>query len=551
MRTRFNLPVPMRDGVVTAADVYLPESAGSFPVVVARTPYNKNTEFAVAKARLYTSRGYAFAWMDVRGRGDSDGVFTPYRYEGLDGYDAVEWAAAQDWSNGDIVTWGQSYLGCIQWLTALEQPPHLRAMVVYVTPADPFVEWPTGVHLPQQICWHRMVDGRVLQHVEGFDWMKVYEHLPLLTMDEAAGFIGPYWREDLAHAPDDTYWQPLRYQERLAQVDIPALHVTGWYDDVQLGSLINFTRMIESAPTEETKQAQRLVVGPWDHGLTRSRDRRLGDVDFGDEATSFDLDEHELRWLDRYVRAIANGADEEPRVTLFVMGRNTWRTENEWPPDRVVATRYYLSSEGHANTRLGDGALVLEQPPSSEQPFDTYVSDPASPVPFLTAPLSSQIGGPDDSAEVELRGDVLVYSTPALEAEVEVTGHVRLELFASSDAVDTDFMAKLVDVHPDGFCQRLCDGMVRARFRHGLEREIMLQPGEIERFEIDLWATSHVFLPGHAIRLEVASTAFPKYDRNSQTGEPLATATALGKARNQVWHTDAHPSALVLPEIHS
>jgi putative CocE/NonD family hydrolase len=551
MRTHLNVAVPLRDGVVTAADVYLPEADGRFSTVVARTPYNKNNAFAADKARLYTSRGYAFVWMDVRGRGDSDGVFTPYRYEGVDGYDAVEWAAVQKWSNGDVVTWGQSYLGCIQWLTALERPPHLRAMVVYVTPSDPFVEWPTGTQLPQQICWHRMVDGRVLQHVDSIDWLRVYEQLPLLTLDEAAGFVGPHWREDLTHAPADEYWRPLRYQERLDEVDLPVMHVTGWYDDVQPGSLINFSRMIEVAPTDAARRAQRLVVGPWDHGLTRQRERFLGDVDFGPDATSFDLDEHELRWLDHYVRGIDNSADVDPRASLFVMGRNEWRTEDEWPLVRAADARYYLSSGGGANSRLGDGALLREQAPSAHEPPDEYVADPTSPVPFLTAASSAQIGGPDDYAEVELREDVLVYTTAPLETEVEVTGLVRLQLFASSDAVDTDFMAKLVDVHPNGFCQRLCDGMTRARFRRGLDREILLEPGAVERFDIDLWSTSHVFLPGHAIRLELASSAFPKYDRNLQTGEPLATAVAPSVATNRVWHTAAHPSRLVLPEVAS
>jgi uncharacterized protein len=234
---------------------------------------------------------------------------------------------------------------------------------------------------------------------------------------------------------------------------------------------------------------------------------------------------------------------------VFVMGRNDRREENEWPLTRAVPTRYYLSSDGHANGRLGTGSLVREQPTTDANPPDTYQSNPLFPVPFLTAPLSSQIGGPDDYADVELRNDVLVYTTRPLETEVEVTGHVRLELFGSSDAPDTDFMAKLVDVHPNGFCQRLCDGMARARYRNGLESEVPLEPGKVERFEVDLWATSHVFLPGHAIRLEVASTAFPKYDRNLQTGEPLATSIRARVATNQVWHTDQYPSALVLPVI--
>jgi putative CocE/NonD family hydrolase len=546
MRTRYNVKVPMRDGVLLSADVYLPGTAPA-PVLVARTPYNKNDQFAWAKARRYAELGFGFVWMDVRGRGDSGGEFSTYRGEGPDGYDTVEWIAEQSWCDGRVGSWGQSYLGCIQWLTAVERPPHLAAMVVYVTPSDPFVEAPTGVHMPMQVCWQRMVDGRLTQYVQGVDWDEVYRHLPLMTMDERAGFHGARWREDLAHSPADTkYWAPVTYQSRLNTVDVPALHVTGWYDDVQPGTLLNFTAM--TAPGKPGADAQRLVVGPWDHGLTRTRERQLGGLDFGPDAVSFDLDEFELRWLRHYLAGDGNGADADGRVRIFVMGANRWRTENEWPLARTRWTRYHLSSGGSANTRRGDGALRRECPPGDEPP-DTYRYDPADPVPFLTAPTSAQIGGPDDYSAVEERPDVLVYTTPELEADIEVTGPVRVELYASSSAPDTDFTAKLLDVHPDGTAQRLCDGVVRARFRAGMDSEELMEPGQVYRFEIGLWSTSQLFLAGHRIRLEISSSAFPKYDRNLNSGLPLATDTVPQTADNQVWHTAAWPSALILPEI--
>jgi putative CocE/NonD family hydrolase len=546
VRCRFNVRVPMRDGVQLSADLYLPGD-GPHPVLVARTPYNKNDAFACDKAKRFASQGFGFVWMDVRGRGDSDGQFSTYRGEGPDGYDAIEWIAAQPWCNGRVGSWGQSYLGCIQWLTAIAHPPHLAAMVVYVTPSDPFVEAPTGVHLPMQACWHRMVDGRLTQYVQGVDWEEIYWHLPLMTMDEQAGFHGSRWRKDLEHHPSDQeYWKPVRYQELLADVSVPALHVTGWYDDVQPGTLINFAAM--TTPDKDGGGAQRLVVGPWDHELTRRRERQLGGIDFGPEATTFDLDGFELRWLRHYLAGEDNGAEAESRVRIFVMGANHWRAENEWPLARTVWTRYYLSSSGKANSRNGDGVLRNGAPPEDEPP-DKYRYDPADPVPFLTAPTSAQIGGPDDYAAVEERGDVLVYTSPELTADVEVTGPVKLELYAASSAVDTDFMGKLIDVHPDGTCQRLCDGMVRARFRNGMGSEQLMEPGTVYRFEIDMWSTSQVFLAGHLIRLEIASSAFPKYDRNLNSGRTLATDTQPEVADNQIWHTGARPSALVLPVI--
>ncbi|HEY8414755.1 MAG TPA: CocE/NonD family hydrolase, partial [Thermaerobacter sp.] len=259
---------------------------------------------------------------------------------------------------------------------------------------------------------------------------------------------------------------------------------------------------------------------------------------------------YEVRWLDYWLKGIDNGIGDEPPISLFIMGANYWRDEHEWPLARTRWTKFYLRSGGRANSRFGDGVLSTE-PPATDEPPDVYLYDPARPVPFITDPLSSQIGGPDDYSAIETRGDVLVYSTPPLDRDVEVTGPVNLVLYASSSAVDTDFMAKLVDVHPNGFCQRLCDGIVRARFREGMDKEVFMEPGKVYRFEIDLWNTAQVFKRGHRIRLEIASSAFPKYDRNLNTGEPLATSTRMVVAENRVWHTPAWPSHLILPIIPS
>ena len=543
----FNVRVAMRDGVELVADVYRPDTDAPVPVVVARTPYGKNTEFAYKKALLYVSRGYAFVWMDVRGRGDSPGEFLPHRDEPADGYDTIEWAARQPWSDGKVITWGQSYLGYIQWLTAVQQPPSLAAMVIYVPPSDPFVDWPTGVHLPMEVCWFRLIDGRAYQYCDSIDFDTAYMHLPLMTMDEAAGYHSEHWRADLSHPPSDQeYWGPKNFQDRFGEIDVPIVHVTGWYDDVQPGTTLSFTGMINEAPTEEARRAQRLVIGPWDHGLTRRRDRQMGPIDFGPGA-DFDLDDYEIRFLDHYVRGEDNGVADEPRAQLFVMGSNEWSTEDEYPIARTEWTPLYLSSDGRANTRLGDGTLSWDQPAAEGK--DTYRYDPADPVPYLTESTSHQIGGPDDYSKIEEREDVLVYSTPVLESDVQVTGPVRLKLYAASDGLDTDFTAKLVDVHPDGFCQRLTDGIVRGRFRDGMMEEKPLEPGTVHEFEVDLWNTSQVFQAGHRIRLEVSSSAFPKYDRNLNSGGPLATGTEMRVAENEVRHGGVYASHLILPVI--
>ncbi|MFE0156684.1 CocE/NonD family hydrolase [Nonomuraea sp. NPDC059007] len=549
MKNLYNLTVPLRDGITLAADRYGPAGDAPAPAIVLGTPYGKNDPRRPAQAALMAERGYAVLIYDVRGRGDSDGVFEPYRNEGRDGYDVIEWVAAQDWCDGSVASWGGSYSGHAQWLTALEKPPHLRAIVAYATPSDPFVDFPTGTRLPQEVCWYRMVDRRALQNVTGIDWNAVYSHLPLYTMDEAAGFVSAAWRADIGHAPGDTeYWAPLAYQQKLSVVDVPALHITGWYDDVQPGTLRNFAAMVSKAPTEKARRAQRLVMGPWGHDAGRAGGRKIGDVDFGDHAEDVEVTEFELRFLDHHLRGIDNGVDREARARLFLMGRGEWRDADEWPLPETVWTSLYLRSAGDANTRGGGGRLTTDAP-ASEEPTDTYRYDPADPVPFLTEPTSMQIGGPDDYAEVEDRDDVLVYLGPELGEPLTVIGPVRAELFVGSDAPDTDFTAKLVDVAPDGVRRRLCDGIVRARYREGFATERTLRPGVVYRVEVDMWSTAHEFSVGHRVGLEISSSAFPKYDRNQNTGGSIVHGTEPRVAHNEIWHGPERPSRLILPVI--
>ena len=546
-RLVFDLRAPMRDGVTLSADVMFPagapENGKRYPAIVLRTPYIKANPLTYANARYFAERGYVYVMMDVRGRGDSDGEWKPYVHDGRDGYDAIEWVAAQAWSNGKVGTLGGSYLGRIQWLAALEQPPHLGAMVVLVTPSDPFVETPTGLPSPMHLCWEHYVSGRVLQPMEAVQWSEVYEHLPLLTMDERVGRTMANWREQIAHARMDEYWDRICYQNRFEQVNAPVLHISGWFDDEQVGTPMNFIGMTTRGAAE-ARDKQRLLMGPWGHAVNTTQ--KLGEVDFGPQSL-IDLKGEQARWFDRWLKddEDAGGA---AAVTIFVMGENMWRDEAEWPLARTQFTPFYLHSGGMANSRFGDGALTSDTPREDEPP-DGYRYDPARPVPFISEPTSSQIGGPDDYAAIERRDDVLVYRTEPLTEDVEVTGPVRVELYASSAARDTDFMAKLVDVHPDGFVQRLCDGMVRARFRAGMERPELIEPGHIYNYEIDCWNTAQVFKAGHRIGLEIASSAFPKYDRNLNTGADLGVTSEMAVAEQRIYHDAAHPSAVILPII--
>ncbi len=278
---RFNVRIPLREGITLSADLVLPKVLPA-PVVVVRTPYGKAGKRQSQRGDQFAKAGYACMHADVRGRGDSEGVFQPYRNDGPDGAEVIAWAAAQDWCTGDVATLGGSYGGRIQWLTALERPPALRAMVCLVTPSDPFVEWPTGLPTPMHIHWFRMTDGRMPQFTEDVDWMEVYRHRPLLTMDEAAGFASPQWREELRHRTLDEWWEPVRYQHRIGEVDVPVLHISGWYDDEQIGTPANFAAMVAAG-----RSGQRLLMGPWGHAVNTTR--MLGEVDFGPDAL-IDLD---------------------------------------------------------------------------------------------------------------------------------------------------------------------------------------------------------------------------------------------------------------------
>jgi len=488
MRIQFDQRVPMRDGITLSADVYLPnkpmQEAGSWPVILLRTPYIKASESILTPTQYFVEHGYVFVAMDVRGRGDSDGEFVPYVNDGRDGYDAIEWCASQPWSNGNVGTLGSSYPGRIQWLAALHQPPHLRAMIVRVTPSDPFVETPTGLPSPMHLCWLHFVSGRMNQVMEAVDWSQVYEHLPLLTMDERAGRHNKRWRDDVEHAQLDEYWEPLCYQDKFERISIPVLHISGWYDDEQIGTPLNYIGMTTRGATPAARDGQRLLMGPWGHSVNTAS--KIGEVDFGPQSL-IDLRGEELRWFDRWLKDSNHTTTEAHAaapVRIFVMGTNQWRDEQEWPLARTQWTPFYLHSGGFANSRFGDGTLSQAQP-GVDEPSDSYRYDPARPVPFITDPTSSQIGGPDDYAAIERRDDVLVYMTAPLTEDTGVTGPIRVDLYASSSAPDTDFTAKLVDIWPSGFTQRISDGMVRARFRDGMDRPSLIEPGRIYHYSID------------------------------------------------------------------
>jgi putative CocE/NonD family hydrolase len=546
VKIEFNERVTMRDGVELSADIYRPSASGAFPVILTRTPYNKSTERGnhLGVGRYFAARGYVYVAMDVRGRGDSDGVFVPYRNEGPDGFDSIEWCAKQKWSSGKVGTIGSSYLGYDQWIAALQQPPHLTTMIVLVTPPDPFVESPTGLQSPTYLSWYHLLLGHTLHNAAAVDWNALYLHLPLSTMDEAGGFHALYWQDILDHPGINSWWEPLIYQNKFDRVKLPILHVSGWYDDEQAGAVMNYIGMTQQGATLGARKNQKLLMGPWPHAVNSTR--KLGAVDFGPTA-QIDLDGYELRWFDHWLKGADNGIMAEAPVRIFLMCRNEWQDQPDWPIPGTRLEKYFLNSGGRANSLFGDGKLSQQAAPSS--PEDHFHYDPLDPVPFIMESTYAQLGGPDDYRPVERRDDVLVYTSDSLDDSRVVCGPVKAHLSAASTAVDTDFMVKLIDVWPNGYAQRLTDGMVRARYRQGGDKASLIEPGKIYGFDVDLWNTCQEFGKGHRIRVEVASSAFPKYDRNQNTGEALGKTANTKVADQTIYHDTDHPSYVILPVV--
>lgn len=535
-----NVRIKVEDGTDIVGDIYIPDGNPPFPSIVFRTPYNRDDERFRKYARFFASNGFVFLNSDVRGRGDSDGEFLPYFKEGKDGRDLVEWAAAQPWSNSRVGTFGASYSARIQWLTALERPKGLSAMISIVSPSDPFVESPTGVTDPMHISWRYMVSGRTLKNPDGINWKEIYETLPLKDIPKRLGISFESWEEDGKHKTLDEYWKRIQYQNKFSEINVPVMHVSGWYDDEQIGTFINFVGMKKNSPSSFSRENQVMIMGPWGHNV--NSDSKLGDVNFGPGAI-IDLERIYSDWF-RWTLGGA-GAEYVKDVKLFIMGTNKWKNFDDWPPENTRECKLFLSSNGKANSRFGDGKLE-ENVDSVIETQDSYRYDPLNPTPFLTEVTSKQIGGPDDYSSIERRDDVLVYDSPLLENDSTVLGKVETNLLVSTDGKDTDFMAMLLDVWPTGYAQRLCDGMTRGRYRYGMDKEELFEPGKIYELKLDMWNTGHTFKKNHKVRLQISSSAFPKYSRNLNTGLDLINDSTVRTSTNSVFHSKKYQSYLGL-----
>ena len=550
-----DVPIPLRDGTRTSGDLYRPADGSPVPALVTRNPYDKEVELravgTLPSPGKLAERGYAVVSTDTRGRFGSAGTFTPFQDEGPDGYDTIEWTAAQPWCDGNVGIYGPSYLGVTTLLAARERPPSLRCAIPMITVDDLYNDWvyqggafklsfALGWALGVAAANARRTDldgdarerlGAVLTGGGIQGYVRPLASAPGLSLPGVA----PWWSDWLEHDRHDEYWQSFSPARDYSDYDVPMFHVSGWWDLFAHGTMRNFRAL-----SRQQRTAQHLWIGPWAH---THYDRYFGELDFGPagSAAGAGVVAAFNRFIDQHLRG---GEPRLPRVRYFLLGANRWRDADDWPPLESESRALYLHSGGKANSDRGDG-LLAEEPPASAERTDRFLYDPERPVP------TSDPAGPRDQRVIEARDDVLCYTTPPLDEPLVVAGPVALELWASTDAPDTDWTGKLVDVHPDGRAVLLCDGILRARYRESFSDPRPLQPGRPTRYSIDLGHTACRFGAGHRIRLEVSSSNFPKFDPNPNTGRPVATETESRVAIQEVLHDREHPSALqlhVLPE---
>lgn len=569
-----NVPATMRDGTALRANVFRPAESGRYPVLLTRHPYNKDLlsyTTSLLNPLLVAQAGYVVIVQDARGRFASEGEFVPFVGEAEDGYDTVEWAAALPYSDGNVGMFGASYYGFTQWAAARLRPPHLRCLAPSITWShyEEGLGARGGAHeLGLTVNWTHSVAltnlgrklGKTPAFLAAFAQMVAaqdrlgrdgYWDVPLLeTPSLRAHDTAPWFFErleggvgsSLSEQSPCTFWQ---------EVSVPAYNIGGWYDCFLGGTLANYTGMQRTGQGDGRRQ--KLLLTPWAHGVNSNF---IGQLDFGIAASPLAIDLRadvtalHLRWFDYWLKGAQNGVLEEPPVKLFVMGENKWRDEREWPLARTRYTPWYLHSGGEANSMGGNGRLSPAAP--GAEPADHYLYDPTDPVPTVggnTLLHGKWPAGPRDQNELEWRQDVLVYTSENLEQDLEVTGPVSVTLWVGSDAPDTDFVARLVDVWPDGTAINLCDGIVCTRHRSGLDRAEWMEPGQAYEIKVDLWATSNLFKAGHRLRLDVTSSSFPRWHRNANTTEDPTRAVDLRPAQQTVFHDGEHPSHVLLPII--
>ncbi|EED36755.1 cocaine esterase [Luminiphilus syltensis NOR5-1B] len=588
--------VPMRDGARLSTDLYIPEGLDRpLGTVLERTPYNKNSDNTgiVSRARFFASHGFVYAAQDKRGKYESEGEYLTTANDIEDGDDTIDWIAKQQWSNGKVGQMGCSYPGFTTMMSAQTLNPHLAAIIPQSAAmatgsmADRYsLLWRRGGTVALSMAaWHAtagskvyfrpppgLTRGEFLEIIDDFDpipknynmdsfaqdptLVKTFQeaYLTLPVRDILKDFDAPPNDFVLLNEKPhyDTFFDELGYLSDDARVDVPALHINSWHDYGVAETFIHFNFFRENALSEEARENQYVIIGPTQHCATEtvSEQTVVGELDVGD--ARFDFYGTYLRWYDRWLNGNQDALDGMPHVQYYNIGANEWRSAEEWPLPGTEYTAFYLDSDGSANSRWGNGRLERDTDHSGSD-SDSYVHDPATPFTTYRATTGQDtdvwFGGSRDRREIETRNDVLIFDTEPLEEAMDVTGPVKAIIYLSSSAVDTDLDLTLVDVFPDGRAMGVYQGTLRVRYREGLDREVLMEPGKVYPVEVDMNAISNTFLPGHRIRLEVASARYPNHDRNLGTGGDNFTESEGVVARNIVYHSEHYPSQLILPIV--
>jgi putative CocE/NonD family hydrolase len=559
-----NINVPMRDGINLSTNIYRPKVGEKLPVILIRTPYKKEME--ELKARFFARRGYVVAVQDCRGRFNSPGVWEPFVNEPQDGFDAIEWLAKQTWSDGKVGMIGESYNGWVQWWAAREKPPHLVTIIPNVSPPDPFYNIPYeyGVFFLQvSMLWADILDseatadlsGTVMSHILDRKYNKLLRSLPVIELDKKVlGRENPYWKKWIEHPTNDDYWERANFLDSLRDVRIPVFHQSGWFDGDGIGSKLNYLKMKSYGHPH-----QKLVLGPWGHTSQAVRSR--GEIDFGPQAI-IDMQRKYLRWFDYWLKGIDNGIMNEPLVSIFVMGSSKWLHDNTYPLSGTQFQKWFLSSNGKANTSNGDGVLSLNLP-GEDSPEDKFIYDPGDPTPNpdfyeeaeeevkQEKTLEQKKTATQEYHEktTQSRSDILVYQTKPVEKPLTFAGPISAVLYASTSAKDTDWFMRLVWVTKDGRTHTLVEGKIRARFRESMKNPELLIPGKVYEYKLDLWQTGITIPEGDSLRVEISSASFPLFSRNLNTGGHNEKDTDFVKAEQRIYHDKNYPSHVLLPVI--
>jgi len=584
VRLERSFMIPMRDGIKLSTDLYFPDGAkGQLPTVLIRTVYGKSDTINWSPVyKALVKSGYVVAIQDIRGRYESEGEYVVATNRREDGSDTLDWLVAQSWSNGKVGSAGCSYLGETQVvLSAVKHPNHVAAIPMsaasgFYSPGRAWQSFSGGVfELAQSAGWFAASGTKVFYgppaSVDRQEWfrsaaaknftqaptidfenyLKFLPTLPTSSILERAGLPPTDYELWVTNPPDADYFRNLDLAQADDTFNVPAIFMDSWYDYGPKETIEMFRLFQENAQSKTAANNQFLIIGPSTHcNYTEATERTIvGKRDLGDARMAYT--DIQLRWYDYWLKGLENGITDMPKVQYYIMGKNKWKTSDVWPPEGTSFQKWFLHSDGNANSRMGDGALSTKLP--TEEAVDKFVYDPANPVPSLGGHTcctgsETEAGGYDQS-EIELRNDVLVYTSKELTEGIEVTGALEAVLSVSSSAPDTDFTAKLVDVYPDGRAFNVQEGALRMKYRKSFSESTLIEPGKVYEVRLDLHATSNYFAKGHRIRLEISSSNFPRLERNLNTGGNNFDETEWEVAENAVHHSPKHPSYLVLPII--